>query len=164
MDMDASWELITTRANALVSKTENGAQQVLSPNGPTTQHPSVIQLIHQSPSSLLLHVPPSYVPILDTLLPPQLVPVALPQKPLAAGWDPVPEHLVKHLANITAHLSFSPELDRIVSKGIVLDDIRRNVRWLTGEAPSGIESRHSFTEGAIKAAHWIKGKPIWSPA
>jgi hypothetical protein len=70
----------------------------------------------------------------------------------------VPDHLVKHLAEITANLSFSPALDRILSDGIVMDDIRRNVRWLTGEAPSGIVSRHSFTEGALKAANWIKGE------
>ena len=71
-------------------------------------------------------------------------------------WDPVPERFAKNLANLTEHLKIDPTLDKILSEGIQLDEIRRNVRWLTGEGPSGIESRHSFTEGAVKAAHWIK--------
>jgi hypothetical protein len=41
-----------------------------------------------------------------------------------------------------------------------MDNVRKDVRWLTGEGPSGIESRHSFTSGAIKAAHWIKGESL----
>ncbi|RSH87355.1 hypothetical protein EHS25_003264 [Saitozyma podzolica] len=165
MDVDQSWDFISSRAEMLASASspsedpaDRQGQLVLSAG--QLAHPStpMLQLVHQSPSSLLLHVPANLVPILDTLLPPHLVPVALPLQPLAAGWDPVPDHLVKHLADITANLSFSPALDKILSEGIVMDDIRRNVRWLTGEAPSGIVSRHSFTEGALKAAHWIKDK------
>lgn len=118
-----------------------------------------IELLHQSDKSLLLHVPTSYLPILDTLLPAHLVPVALPSSPLSsmAGFDAVPKHLVENLANITKHLVFDPTLSKVLNDGIQMDSIRRDVRWLTGEGPSGIESRHSFTAGAIKAAHWIKG-------
>jgi hypothetical protein len=110
-----------------------------------------------------LHVPTSYLPILDTLLPAHLVPVALPTSPLPrpdsllAGFDAVPKHLVENLASITKHLEFDPTLSKVLNDGIQMDSIRRDVRWLTGEGPSGIESRHSFTAGAIKAAHWIKG-------
>ncbi|WRT66385.1 uncharacterized protein IL334_003340 [Kwoniella shivajii] len=154
-----SWEMISGRSQevSLVSA-DDTAQHVLSN---TQSHNQPIQLLHQSPTSMLLHVPQSYLPIIDTLLPSHLVPVALPSKPLPAianGWEPVPGHFAKHLANITKHLRFSPEIDKIVSEGIEHNQIRRDVRFLTGEAPSGIESRHSFTPGAVKAAHWIKEK------
>ncbi|WVO16189.1 hypothetical protein L204_103860 [Cryptococcus depauperatus] len=124
-------------------------------------HKRPIALVHQTSNSLLLDVPPAFLPILDTFLPRHLVPVALPSKPLpvtATGWEPVPDKFARHLANITSHLQFSPEIDTIVSEGINLNRIRRDVRWITGEAPSGIVSRHSFTPSAVKAAHWIKSK------
>lgn len=115
-------------------------------------------MLHASAHSLLLSVPNEYLPVLDTLLPRHLVPVALPQQPYARnGWDPVPEHLARNLANITAHLKFDSALDKVLNEGLDVDELRRDIRWLTGEGPSGIESRHSFTEGAIKAAHYIKG-------
>ncbi|WVQ80769.1 hypothetical protein IAT38_002874 [Cryptococcus sp. DSM 104549] len=164
-EMEEAWELIASRAAelALSSREGDAAQQVLSSHSKAAAHPHSIQRLHQTRASLLLHVPSSYLAIIDTLLPHNLVPVALPVSPLPVSlsdnmWEPVPADAVKLLANLTKHLKFSPEVDRIVSEGIELNQIRRDVRWLTGEAPSGIESRHSFTEGAVKAAHWIKSK------
>lgn len=129
--------------------------------------PKTVSLIRASPWSLVLAVPAAYVPILDTLLPAHMVPVALPDDPYSYvqaadadgdAWEPVPKHLAENLANITASLSFDAHLDKVLNDGLDIDQLRRDVRWLTGEAPSGIESRHSFTEGAIKAAHFIKGE------
>ncbi|KAK8864416.1 hypothetical protein IAR55_001664 [Kwoniella newhampshirensis] len=169
-NMEDSWSIITDRARELALLTlgsdsvSESNQHVLSSstssnNNNAQRHLAPIQLLHQTPSSLLLHVPSSYLPIIDTLLPPHLVPVALPSTPLPeAGLESVPPKFAQHLANITKHLKFSPKIDQIVSDGIDLNHIRRDVRWLTGEAPSGIESRHSFTDGAIKAARWIKAK------
>lgn len=156
-DMMESWQSILERASALMVPV-NGAQQVIAQPGSVEalQHSEPLTLLHASPTSLIMHVPDSFLPIFDTLLPLHLVPVALPSA--KAAYEPVPSHLVKHLADITANLKFSPQLDRIVSEGLTLDDIRRGVRWLTGEAPSGIKSRHSFSDGAIKAAHWLKSK------
>jgi hypothetical protein len=122
-------------------------------------------------NSMLMYVPNRFIPVLDTLLASHLVPVVIPidpqvlpaasvqhqaQSSFAYGVDP---KLAEHLANITEHLVFDPALDKTVRE-IDLDIVRRNVRWLTGEAPSGIESRHSFTSGAVKAAHHIKGTYI----
>ena len=159
-ELSASWASIQALAQAHSVSAREG-QQVF-----TTAHTESIELVHQSSQSLLLHVPTSYLPILDTLLPAHLVPVALPTSPLPspassiAGFDTVPKHLVENLANITRHLEFDPTLSKVLNDGLQMDDIRRNVRWLTGEGPSGIESRHSFTAGAIKAAHWIKGMSL----
>ena len=124
-----------------------------------------VQLIHMGPRSLLIHVPSVMLSVIDTLLPSHLVPVALPNRPLPRSlasnaqdetdkWG-VPTRLAKHLENITSNLTFDPHLDAILNT-ISLDTVRRHVRWLTGEAPSGIETRHSFTIGAVRAAHYIK--------
>ncbi|KAK6910093.1 aminopeptidase [Kwoniella mangroviensis CBS 8886] len=155
------WSIIssTSREFALLSSPDSYQQVLSSKTSKVSSEP--IRLLHQTPTSLLLHVPRSYLSMIDTFLPSHLVPVALPSQPLPAlanGWEPVPSQFARHLANVTKHLRFSPEIDKIVSEGIELNQIRRDVRWLTGEAPSGIVSRHSFTPGAIKAAHWIKDK------
>ena len=148
-DMERNWEIIADRAASLIS-TQDQAQHVVS----AFRHHELLTLLHASRSSLLIHVPPSFLPIIDTLLPPHLVPIALST---GSTFRAVPPSVIEQLANHTAKLQFSPQLDRITTEGIKLDEIRRTVRWLTGEAPSGIESRHSFTAGAIKAGHWIKG-------
>lgn len=162
LDMDQSWVAIRSQAQqcAAAARWRDDAEQAQRPFLPEGQ----LSLVRQTPVSLLLHVPDAYVPILDTLLPPHLVPVALPRQPLplranieAEAWEPVPRHFAEHLGNLTKHLRFDPVLGEVLNEGIQMDKIRRDVRWLTGEAPSGIESRHSFTPGAIKAAHWIKG-------
>ncbi|WWC70186.1 uncharacterized protein I206_104135 [Kwoniella pini CBS 10737] len=152
-----TWDGISTKSAESIML-ESDAQKVLTTS---TKSSGSIQLLYQSPNSLVLHVPHAYLPTIDTLLPSHLVPVALPSNPLPAlfeGWESVPARFAIHLANVTKHLRFDPQIDKIVSDGIELNQIRRDVRYLTGEAPSGIESRHSFTPGAIKAAHWIKEK------
>ncbi|EAL23617.1 hypothetical protein CNBA2640 [Cryptococcus deneoformans B-3501A] len=163
--IEESWNLISSHSRDIVSESNSrgvgyGTQHVLQ-KANELHHIRPITLVHQTEHSLLVNVPSSFLPIFDTLLPPHLVPVALPIAPLpisVSGWQSVPKKFAKHLANITEHLSFSPELDRILSEGIRLNQIRRDVRWLTGEAPSGIESRHSFTSGAVKAAQWISSQ------
>lgn len=158
-NMTASWESIQSLAQAF-------HESSLAHNQQSGQHAFAIdrdkhlRLLRQSETSLLLLVPTSHLPILDTFLPTHLVPVALPVNPLPtiAGWESVPKHLVQNLANITKHLEFDPVLSKVLNEGIQMDNVRKDVRWLTGEGPSGIESRHSFTAGAIKAAHWIKGR------
>jgi hypothetical protein len=155
----AEWysSISTKAAETTLIKRDDQAQQ----SHFTAGTPKTLTMLHASAHSLLLHVPSDFVPILDTLLPRHLVPVALPLSPYAAGggdsaWEPVPEHLAKHLANITASLKFDPSLDKVLNESLDADQLRRDIRWLTGEGPSGIESRHSFTEGAVRAAHYIK--------
>lgn len=174
---DRTREILLSRVNSETSNPSNSedpAQHVFGSSSAEAQDLTPITLLYASAAfdSLILHVPESFLPILDSLLPAHLVPVALPTSPISSvptsisnqageaevdtnAWDPVPQHLADNLANITSHLRFSPALDKVLTDGLQLDSVRRNVRWLTGEAPSGIESRHSFTEGARKAAHWI---------
>jgi hypothetical protein len=121
--------------------------------------------------------------IIDTVLPPHLVPVALPRMSMAEAWQhrgktfigetdeekawegkrpstfavPVPQVRADYLRNIAEGLKFDGKLNKVIEEGLDAEQLRRDVRWLTGEAPSGWESRHSFTQGARDAAAWIKG-------
>ena len=157
------WQVIQDRVSTLFSEQINlESSQSTFTTTSRLQHTRPITLIHGSETSLILNVPYSFLLVLDTLLPRHLASFALPTTPLPdtfspPGWKSVPEFYTKHLANITNHLEFDPKLDQILTEGIQVDEIRRSVRWLTGEAPSGIISRHSFTSGAIIAAKWIKG-------
>lgn len=171
----ASWIDIETMALQLTSSaTPQGGLE-----GYTGQavlgHGKPLSLVHSSSRSIILYVPDNVLPLIDTLLPSHLVPVVLPLSPLpllspsgtdeeigASEWKSVPAKYAKHLANLTSTLKFEPKLDKIL-EGISMNEVRRNIRWLTGEAPSGITSRHSFTPGAIKAGHWIKGAYRSSP-
>ncbi|TYJ55978.1 hypothetical protein B9479_003363 [Cryptococcus floricola] len=140
---------------------EQGSPFVIQTDDPRDTRKEPITLLHQTANSFLLHVGASALPYIDTLLPSYLVPVAVPTKPYpvaALGWESVPTKYAKYLAGIIENLQFSPAIDRILSDGLDLNQVRRDVRWLTGESPSGIQSRHSFTPGAVKAAHWIQGK------
>ena len=160
-------ELIMERARSRVGpRPEWGmkmVQQALPDTPNTLQGIELPTIIQATSHSLLLHVPFGFLPLIDELLPEHLVPVVLSAEPLPPPRAPtgnewgVLDEFSANLANLTAHLNFDPEMDRILSS-ISYNDLRRDIRWLTGEAPSGFESRHSFTQSSINAAHWIKGE------
>ena len=164
-ELGNAWENIDAMANGDWTIGAREDQKAFAAGGHVPGGVDKVMLIHQTLRSMIVHVPEHVLPILDTLLPAHLVPVALPTRPLPAPmqkasndlWSSVPSKLVANLANITKHLTFDPKLDGVLN-GIDLNDVRKTARWLTGEAPSGITSRHSFTPGAIKAAHWLKGE------
>ena len=140
----------------------------------STMHKFDAITVHPISSSSHLIIMPKLAYLagnIDRALPVHLVPVALPSTALSpsqysdteeagdasAFAVPVPKERADYLRNITQHLTFDPKLDRAIEEGLDGDQLRRDIRWLTGEAPSGWESRHSFTQGARDAAHWIKG-------
>lgn len=116
-----------------------------------------VLLLHQTDSSMFITVPNAFLGMLDTVLPSHLVPVALPLQPYGPWGPDVPPERIEYLGNITKKLRFEPKLGKAL-EALDVDQLRRDVRYLTGEGPSGIESRHSFTDGARFAAKWIKSE------
>ncbi|RXK34926.1 hypothetical protein M231_07831 [Tremella mesenterica] len=153
-DLSSTSETISSLSSSSNPLTQDETQHVI---GISWEKKEII-LLHRSSNSLLLQVPSDQLGILDTLLPAHLVPVALPQEPLPTLWPGVGSRFASNLANLTKTLKFDPTLDAVLNEGIQLNAVRRNVRWLTGEAPSGWKSRHAFTQGAHEAAKWIKHK------
>ncbi|KAL1406984.1 hypothetical protein Q8F55_006397 [Vanrija albida] len=147
---------ISAAAQAFLPRLLDTPQKVFSAGSGSSSPVSLLHASDGANPALFISVPRAALPLLDTLLPPHYVPVGVAPSPVALGYD-VPEHYARHLANVTKALRFRPEVATVVNS-IDADAIRRDVRWLTGEAPSGIVSRHSFTEGARVAAKWIKEK------
>jgi len=68
----------------------------------------------------------------------------------------VPDHAKARVRDILNSLRFNPEVAKIVSN-ISIPQARNDVRFLTGEdLKSGIQSRHSFSQGSRIAAEWLK--------
>lgn len=160
-DMLSAWETIDSTASSLLSTQGEDAQTSLSSESFQVSLDRVPTLVHASESGLYLSVPSSILPVLDTLLPAQLTPVAFPLSPLAVPttsgnrWG-VPEAKAAHLVSITEHLQFNPKLAAIASS-ISAKDILEDVQYLTGEREdSDIESRHSFHPDILKAHVWVR--------
>ncbi|KAG8979322.1 hypothetical protein FRB94_011718 [Tulasnella sp. JGI-2019a] len=133
--------------------TSKSDDQVIMP-GPNVAPPSTTpKLLHLSATSALMSIPNSLLPVLDLALPKYVVPVALPTTPLEKY--PVDPRAAKRLASITANLRFDPSIASIISE-LQYMEMKRDIRYLTGEAGSGILSRHSFSTGALMAANWIQ--------
>nr|GAT44379.1 Zn-dependent exopeptidase [Mycena chlorophos] len=92
---------------------------------------------------------------IDTLLPRFWKSTLLPTSPV--DFVEVPEDAVKHVKSVLSTLSFSADVAAIVDS-ISIPQMINDIRYLTGEDGSGIESRHSFAEGSRVAADWLKAR------
>ncbi|OAX32995.1 Zn-dependent exopeptidase, partial [Rhizopogon vinicolor AM-OR11-026] len=102
----------------------------------------------------LVAMDPSLVPSIEALLPRYWKPYILPEQPMS--YLPVPKPALEHVRSLLETVRFDPVVSSIVNS-ISLDQMRANIRWLTGEdGESGIVSRHSFSEGSRVAANWLK--------
>jgi hypothetical protein len=124
-----------------------GGQQHFS--GPIDQRP-----LHHTSTSALLALSPTHVRQLSLVLPPTWRIYVLPPK--SYRFPTVPEPAIARVRDILNTLRFNPDVARIVSN-ISLPQARNDIRFLTGEDhKSGIQSRHSFSDGSRIAAEWLK--------
>lgn len=132
-----------------------GAQAVLAE--PAAAAP-VLRLLHEGRESLFASLPRAALGQLDALLPRRLAGVVLGGPvPVDGRWDgDVPGRAARHLANVTAHLTFRAEVDDVLD-GLSAGAVAAHVRWLTGEAErSPIRSRHAMHPDARLAAAYIR--------
>lgn len=102
----------------------------------------------------LITVEPSLAPSIEALLPRYWKPYTLSMQP--RSFLPVPKPAIEHVKNLLETVRFDPVVSSVVNS-ISLDQMRDDIRWLTGEdGESGIVSRHSFAEGSRVAANWLK--------
>jgi hypothetical protein len=134
-------------ANSTTYGPHADAQQILA--GPIDTRP-----LYYASSSALLALSPLHTTQLSLVIPPTWRIYVLPST--LSPYLPVPERAIARLRDILSTLKFSPEVAKIVSN-ISLPQVRNDIRFLTGEdGKSGIESRHSFSSGALIAAEWLK--------
>ena len=115
---------------------------------------SALEVHYRSATAALVSVTAESARNIDTLLPPFWKSTILPTTPVF--YRPVPPSATKRVSEILAALEFSPIVSSVVNN-ISLPQIKKDIRFLTGEDKnSGIVSRHSFSEGALTAANWLK--------
>lgn len=91
---------------------------------------------------------------IDTFLPPYWKSMILPDEP--APFVPVPSPAVERVKDILAQVKFDPIIASVVNN-ISVPQMQADIRYLTGEDPtSSIISRHSFSDGILIAAGWLK--------
>ncbi|PPQ71101.1 hypothetical protein CVT24_009852 [Panaeolus cyanescens] len=109
---------------------------------------------YASDNAVLLSMDSSRAAHIDTSLPAFWKSTLLPTSP--SSYIPVPPSAIEPVKHILENLRFNPQVASVVNN-ISLAQIKNDVRFLTGEdGESGIVSRHSFSKGAVTAAHWLK--------
>jgi hypothetical protein len=112
------------------------------------------EVLHRTSTTALLSVPPRIALSLSNLLPRFYKATPLPDSPIP--YLPVPAPAIDHLKYLLSTLKFEPAVASIVSN-ISATQMKHDIRFLTGEdGMSGIVSRHSFADGSLVAARWLK--------
>lgn len=118
--------------------------------------PGGVEVITKNPVFALLRVDPAQIRSLLATLPPQWKGRLLSSSP--EPFVPVSRPAVERVREILAKVRFDPGVASIVNN-ISIPQMRNDIRFLTGEdGKSGIESRHSFSDGILVAAEWIKDR------
>lgn len=115
---------------------------------------SILQVLHQDPNSALVRVDRSLAASIDTHLPRFWRSMTIPREP--QQFLPVPSPAIERVKEILGHIKFDPVVASLVNN-ISVPQITNDIRFLTGEdSKSGILSRHSFSDGVLVAANWLK--------
>ena len=118
----------------------------------TTEH----HILYQTESAALVSLSKEKARVVDTLLPRFWRSTLIPTGPVTH--TPIPYEATEVVRDITSKVKFDPVIASVVNN-ISIPQIKNDIRFLTGEDPkSGIVSRHSFTTGAMTAAHWLKDR------
>ncbi|KDQ06328.1 hypothetical protein BOTBODRAFT_39668 [Botryobasidium botryosum FD-172 SS1] len=153
-ELDRLAQLTLRDAHLQDETTSLGAEQVIMSSGSSTTSPAV-NVIYRDSANALISVPSHALPYIDALLPRLFVPIALPFSPLPQGSTPVPSDAVHRVQKLLTGLRFSPIIASIIDS-LSINQMKRDIRWLTGEDGEGPLSRHSFSRGALEAADWIQ--------
>lgn len=138
------------RLSASVSPTTTEGQQALYPAM------NAVEVITKNSVFALLHVDTRRIRPLEVTLPALWKGTILSDTPVA--FVPVPPPAVERVREILGKVKFDPWIASIVNN-ISIPQMRNDIRFLTGEdGKSGIESRHSFSDGILVAAEWIKDR------
>ncbi|KAM5538812.1 hypothetical protein V8D89_007534 [Ganoderma adspersum] len=136
--------------------TDPAPQRVLdAPRAPPTRV-SEIQIAHRASDGVLLSAPISVLTSLDG----GGIPLrfwrysVFPKAPIPLY--PVPEEVKAKLRALLHSIKFDPVVASVVD-GISVPQLKSDILHLTGEAASSdIETRHTLSTGALRAAGWLR--------
>ncbi|KAG8770594.1 hypothetical protein FRC15_004003 [Serendipita sp. 397] len=135
---------------------------LLFPDGQAVMQSSPFQknlrLLWASDRAALFSLPSKDLGELDYAIPRLWELIRVPFEPLPTVGLFTESDSDKRLREILSKVHFNPDVASVLSS-ISLARMGFDIRWLTGESTdSPIVSRHSFSDGAITAARWIKGR------
>lgn len=82
--------------------------------------------------------------------------IRIPEEPLAVV--PVPPASVERVRQLLDTVKYDPVVESLVET-LSIPKMKDDIRYLTGEDPeSPIVSRHSFSDGVLVAAQWLKDR------
>jgi hypothetical protein len=111
---------------------------------------------YRTDTAALVSFHPDRVQFVEALIPRFWKLSLLPMQP--TQYVTVHSESIQVVKNILNQVEFNPLVASIVNN-ISVPQIQNDIRFLTGEDKlSGIISRHSFSPGALTAAHWLKDR------
>ena len=149
-----SLDVLLSRLRAPLISLEQSQQEIIASS---ESHGDYSVFVHyRSATAALVSVSPEHARIIDTLLTPFWKSTILPATPVP--YQPVPLPALERVNEILSSLKFDPTAASVVND-ISIPQIKKDIRFLTGEdKQSGIISRHSFSDGALIAANWLKAR------
>lgn len=143
------------RLNAHTPDSDSGASDSQSTFG-LLEGQDKYSFLHYTGVDAIISVPPHLVPHIDKALPRSFRAYAIPAEPLSI--TPVPDEAIDRIKGWLKDLVFNEDIASIASD-ISVSQMRNDIRYLTGEdLSSPILSRHSFSEGARIASHWLRDR------
>jgi hypothetical protein len=156
----------THNAQAILERAENSLKALSTHTAPrrvaqvALQGRSAASLLHRTPFSAFYALPlDNLLAHLETLTDePYLELTLVSPSDLPLDRSKLDDDRLR-LQTLLDHLSYQSLIDTI-SGAIDKKGLRSVVRHLTNEDQrAGWQTRHSFTEGAVQAAHWLKSAP-----
>lgn len=132
---------------------EQPQQEVIGISNGHGSYPA-LEVHYRGATAALVSTSKEHARIIDTLLPSFWKSTILPETPVS--YSSVPSSALERVAKILSTMKFDPTIASVVSN-ISIPQIKKDIRYLTGE-DSDIVSRHSFSDGALTAANWLKAR------
>ncbi|KAI0684698.1 Zn-dependent exopeptidase [Cytidiella melzeri] len=119
-------------------------------------HTQYLEVLQHGEHSALLRMERTLAQTVDMRLPRFWKSTLLPDKPLA--FLPVPEKAVKRVQELLDSVKYNSTIASLVD-ALSIPQMKKDIEYLTGEDKnSSIVSRHSFSDGALAAADWLKDR------
>jgi len=149
-DTSSNFEHVFDQILGLQLSEAHDAQQIM--DRPT----EAIEVLSVYEGKALLRMERSLAQAVDVQLPRFWKSMILPEEPMP--FVPVPPAAIERVQRLLDTVKYDSVIESVVDS-VSISQMKKDIRWLTGEDPkSPLVSRHSFSEGARTAAHWLKDR------
>lgn len=116
----------------------------------------VVDVLHEADGQALVRIDKHIVQGVELQLPRFWQSIRIPDDPMALV--PVPPSSIDRVRRLLSAVDYDPVVDSLVNS-LSVPQMKKDILYLTGEDPeSPITTRHSFSDGAVVAANWLKDR------